>query len=75
MAEGNEIKAEHLPITIKNDINENENILPLSEIVRKAEQNYLKKVIEIYGDSVEGKKKTAKALNISLATLYNKLER
>lgn len=75
MAEGNEIKAEHLPINMKNNINENENILPLSEIVREAEQNYLKKVIEIYGDSVEGKKKAAKALNISLATLYNKLER
>ena len=60
---------------MKNNINENENILPLSEIVREAEQNYLKKVIEIYGDSVEGKKKAAKALNISLATLYNKLER
>ncbi|MEE0138288.1 MAG: Fis family transcriptional regulator, partial [Fusobacterium ulcerans] len=59
----------------KNNINENENILPLSEIVREAEQNYLKKVIEIYGDSVEGKKKAAQALNISLATLYNKLER
>lgn len=75
MAEGNEIKAEHLPINMKNNINENENILPLSEIVREAEQHYLKKVIEIYGDSVEGKKKAAKALNISLATLYNKLER
>lgn len=75
MAEGNEIKAEHLPINMKNNINENENILPLCEIVREAEQNYLKKVIEIYGDSVEGKKKAAKALNISLATLYNKLER
>lgn len=75
MAEGNEIKAEHLPINMKNNINENENILPLSEIVREAEQNYLKKVIEIYGDSVEGKKKAAKALNISLATLYNKFER
>ncbi|WP_278573172.1 sigma-54 interaction domain-containing protein [Fusobacterium ulcerans] len=75
MAEGNEIKAEHLPINMKNNTNENENILPLSEIVREAEQNYLKKVIEIYGDSVEGKKKAAKALNISLATLYNKLER
>ncbi len=60
MAEGNEIKAEHLPINMKNNINENENILPLSEIVREAEQNYLKKVIEIYGDSVEGKKKQLK---------------
>ena len=75
MAEGNEIRAEHLPITIKNNLKENENIVPLSEIVREAEQNYLKKVIEIYGDNVEGKKKAAKALKISLATLYNKLER
>ena len=75
MAEGNEIKAEHLPITIKNNFKENEVVFPLSEVVKEAEQNYLKKAIEIYGDSVEGKKKAAKALKISLATLYNKLER
>jgi transcriptional regulator with PAS, ATPase and Fis domain len=27
-----------------------------------------------YGDTVEGKKKAAEALGISLATLYNKLK-
>lgn len=75
MVEGNEIKAEHLPIAIKKNLKENDNISPLSEVVREAEKSYLKKVIEIYGDSVEGKKKVAKALEISLATLYNKLEK
>lgn len=75
MVEGNEIKAEHLPIAIKKNLKENDNISPLSEVVREAEKSYLKKVIEIYGDSVEGKKKAAKALEISLATLYNKLEK
>lgn len=70
MVEGNEIKAEHLPIAIKKNLKENDNISPLSEVVREAEKSYLKKVIEIYGDSVEGKKKAAKALEISLATLY-----
>ena len=75
MVEGNEIKAEHLPIAIKKNLKENDNISPLSEVVKEAEKSYLKKVIEIYGDSVEGKKKAAKALEISLATLYNKLEK
>lgn len=75
MIEGNEIKAEHLPIAIKKNLKENDNISPLSEVVKEAEKSYLKKVIEIYGDSVEGKKKAAKALEISLATLYNKLEK
>ena len=75
MVEGNEIKAEHLPIAIKKNLKENDNISPLSEVVKEAEKSYLKKVIEIYGDRVEGKKKAAKALEISLATLYNKLEK
>ena len=75
MVEGNEIKAEHLPIAIKKNLKENDNISPLSEVVKEAEKSYLKKVIEIYGGSVEGKKKAAKALEISLATLYNKLEK
>ena len=58
MVEGNEIKAEHLPIAIKKNLKENDNISPLSEVVKEAEKSYLKKVIEIYGDSVEGKRKT-----------------
>jgi len=46
-------------------------IMPLE----KMEQMMLKAALARYGDSLEGKKKAAQALNISLATLYNKLKK
>lgn len=41
----------------------------------KMEQMMLKVALARYGDNLEGKKKAAQALNISLATLYNKLKK
>lgn len=38
------------------------------------EQKMIKKALMIFGNTVEGKKKAAQTLNISLATLYNKLK-
>lgn len=46
-------------------------IMPLD----KMEQLMLKAAMARYGESLEGKKKAAQALNISLATLYNKLKK
>lgn len=46
-------------------------IMPLE----KMEQMMLKAALARYGESLEGKKKAAQALNISLATLYNKLKK
>ncbi len=46
-------------------------IIPLDRM----EEMMLKLAITRYGESLEGKKKAARALNISLATLYNKLKR
>jgi len=46
-------------------------ILPLE----KMEQKMLKLALTRYGETLEGKKKAAQALNISLATLYNKLKK
>ncbi|MDW7651592.1 MAG: sigma 54-interacting transcriptional regulator [Bacillota bacterium] len=46
-------------------------IVPLD----KMEQMMLKAALARYGESLEGKKKAAQALNISLATLYNKLKK
>jgi PAS domain S-box-containing protein len=48
-----------------------EEIIPLE----KMEEKMLKLALTRYGESLEGKKKAAQALNISLATLYNKLKR
>ncbi len=45
-------------------------IMPLAAM----ENILIRQALARYGDSVEGKKKAAQALNISLATLYNKLK-
>ncbi len=49
-------------------------IQSLSDIVLQAEKEAIENAILIYGNSVEGKKIAAKALNISLSTLYNKIK-
>lgn len=46
-------------------------VMPLDRM----EQVMLKAALSRYGNTLEGKKKAAKALNISLATLYNKLKK
>ncbi|MDD4570205.1 MAG: sigma 54-interacting transcriptional regulator, partial [Tepidanaerobacteraceae bacterium] len=46
-------------------------IVPIEEMERRL----IKKALEEYGVSVEGKQKAAKALKISLATLYNKIKK
>ncbi len=46
-------------------------IMPLD----KMEQIMLKAALTRYGETLEGKRKAAQALNISLATLYNKLKK
>lgn len=48
-----------------------EEIIPLD----KMEEMMLKLALTRYGETLEGKKKAAQALNISLATLYNKLKK
>jgi len=43
--------------------------------IDRMEQLLIKKALSRFGNTVEGKKKAAQALNISLATLYNKLKK
>ena len=68
------IRIEHLPKKLQIEgIKESVgNIKLLKDSVKEFEEREIKKAIEIYGDTLEGKKKAAKALGISLATLYNK---
>lgn len=72
MAEGEVIQPELLhsfltPVLV----NTEEEILPIME----AEKRLIYKALKKYGASSEGKKKAAQVLQISLATLYNKLSR
>ncbi|AOT69377.1 sigma-54 interaction domain-containing protein [Geosporobacter ferrireducens] len=70
------IRQEHLPKIIQSEgVKKNlVKLKNLDEIIKETEIAEIKKVILIYGDTVEGKKKAAEALGISLATLYNKLK-
>lgn len=45
----------------------------LKEILKKTEQEVVRQTIATYGETLEGKKRSAKRLGVSLATLYNKL--
>ncbi len=45
----------------------------LKDVVRKAESDLIRKALLRYGDTTEGKRNAARALGISVATLYNKL--
>lgn len=48
--------------------------LSLEERVRRFERQEIKNALALYGNDMEGKKRAAEELGISLATLYNKLK-
>lgn len=75
MMEENEIKSVHLPVRIQNSTMNTEIILTkLGERVHEFEKNEINRAIKLFGNDIDGKKKTAKTLGISLATLYNKMK-
>ena len=45
----------------------------LADAVANSEQQIIKRALDYYGRNVTGKKAAAKAIGISLATLYNKI--
>lgn len=74
MAAEGVINIENLPYQIGKIIKEeNSDKKSLASIIKEVEINEIKKAIEYYGNSVEGKKNAAKSLGISLATLYHKI--
>ena len=54
---------------------EQERHLPLAQRVRNFERTEIQKLLQQYGSGLEGKKRAAAELGISLATLYNKLDK
>ncbi|SHI54781.1 Transcriptional regulator containing PAS, AAA-type ATPase, and DNA-binding Fis domains [Dethiosulfatibacter aminovorans DSM 17477] len=69
------IDIRHLPRRIQTTISsETDSVEKLDSIIRMTEKRHIGQAIEIFGDSVEGKKKAAEALGISLASLYNKMK-
>jgi transcriptional regulator with PAS, ATPase and Fis domain len=76
MADDSIIKPENLPKLIQTEGIKKSiiKLRSLEEIIKQTEVSEIKKAVLTYGDTVEGKKKAAEALGISLATLYNKLK-
>jgi PAS domain S-box-containing protein len=75
MMDGNEISLGLLPKRIQNlqDYEVTE-VKRLSSIIQEAERNEIEKALRIFGRDIEGKRRAAKALGISLASLYNKMK-
>ncbi|WP_326907843.1 sigma-54 interaction domain-containing protein [Sedimentibacter sp. MB31-C6] len=73
MMEDNIIEYNHLPARIQPSKKEFADY-KLSDKIREVERQEIIKRINLYGDSIEGKRKAADSLGISLATLYNKLK-
>ena len=74
MISNNTIDVSSLPSSVLNYNKEIDDVFePLSDKVSRLEKEIIQKAIDYYGNSVDGKKKAAKSLKISLATLYNKL--
>ena len=48
--------------------------MTLEERVRRFERQEIQNTLLLYGQDMEGKRKAAKELGISLATLYNKMK-
>lgn len=72
LSENGVIVRDSLPESLVRPAAEREN-LPLAQRVRIFEQSEIHKLLLRHGSTLEGKKRTAAELGISLATLYNKL--
>ena len=72
LSENGRITRDSLPSHILHSFAENAD-LPLAQRVRAFEREEINKLLLRYGSTLEGKKKAAAELGISLATLYNKM--
>jgi len=80
VTEDNLIDLDDLPNSLikKNYLNAQNptlDIANLKSLINKTEKSQLKRYLEVYGNSLQAKKRIAKELNISLATLYNKIKK
>lgn len=81
MAEGTEIHIHNLPPFIARTeficeaLNQRQSNQTLKRAIDEAERKIILETLYRFGSHVEGKKKSAEVLGISLATLYNKLKK
>lgn len=77
ISEGCRVKIDDLPTRMLKRLDHSEinTTDTLSSYISKKENDYIKSMLDIYGYDIKGKKKVAELLDISLATLYNKLNK
>ncbi len=72
------IKKEHLPERMQHSeylpYFSSDYLQPLKDSVKQFEKKLLQSLLTEFGETLEGKKKMAKILNISISSLYRKLE-
>ena len=73
MMENDVIAGRNLPARIQASMEDGFKAESLSEMVRKFEREEIVKLLDLHGQSLEGKKKVAEILVISLASLYSKI--
>lgn len=75
MTDNATIEMDHFPefLTRKTSLPNTYQEKSLKEVLKRTEQEIIQQTLKTYGYTLEGKKKAAKKLGISLATLYNKL--
>lgn len=71
------IRVNHLPKKIKSEFVDKTAIgsKTLKQSVKEFEESIINDTISLFGDTLEGKKKAAEVLGISLASLYNKISK
>jgi PAS domain S-box-containing protein len=74
MMENETIAGRNLPVRIQASMEAEFKAESLSEMVRKFEREEIMKLLDLHGHSLEGKKKVAEILGISLASLYSKIK-
>ncbi|GAB3799729.1 sigma-54 interaction domain-containing protein [Virgibacillus kimchii] len=62
-------RALNTSLTRKENVDDTTSLLPLNEV----EKNYIKKTLNHFGSTMEGKREAAHSLGISISTLYNKI--
>lgn len=77
MTDTRQITEKHLPEIISENktMNESNVNFTLKEVTERAEYEQLKLILKEYGNSLEEKKEIASRLGVSVATLYNKLNK
>jgi sigma-54 dependent transcriptional regulator, acetoin dehydrogenase operon transcriptional activator AcoR len=75
MTEDRVIKPRHLPESLYKESLDGQNIKSLKETIETVEREKIISTLNQYGYDLEDKKKVAKVLGVSLATLYNKMKK